>query len=79
MSYEPYFNVDSTWIIVYPSGNRRRLATVEICQGMEYEKSDYDVASRREFYGDPKSAFEYAQELAAENGLILDGDTVYLD
>ena len=79
MSYEPYFNEDSTWIIVYPCGNRRRLATVEICRGMGYEKGDYDIASRKEFYGDPKGAFEYAQELAAKYGLILDGDTTYLD
>lgn len=74
-----HFNSDSTWVIVYPNGNRNRLAVVEICSGMEYEKTDYAVASRREFYGDPEGANTYAQELASQHNLALDGVTQYLD
>ena len=72
-------NSDSTWIIVYPGGNRKRLAVVEICSGLEYEKTDYDIASRREFFGDPDGAYEYASSLAEANGLRLEGESALLD
>lgn len=72
-------NPNSTWIIVYPNGNRKRLAIIEICDGLEYEINDYAVASRQRFLGDPDGAFEYAQSLARENGLTLDDDDRYLD
>lgn len=66
----------STWIIIYPCGNRNRLSTAEICEGLEYEKSDYDIASRREF-GSAEEADEYCRELAAAHGLQT--DIQYLD
>ncbi len=72
-------NPNSTWIIVYPNGNRQRLAIIEICDGLEYEIGDYAVASRQRFPADPDGAFAYAQVLARENGLTLDDDDRYLD
>lgn len=71
-----HFNETSTWIIVFPRGERSRLSVVEICEALHYEKADYAIASREEFYGDPRGAHEYAKQLAAENGLIYEHDGV---
>ncbi len=73
----------STWIIIYPRGNRSILSIAEICFGMEYEKDDYAIASRREFFDDRQGAVEYCIELAKENHLKTDlaeyGHHDYLD
>lgn len=60
--------MSSKWHIVYPCGDRKRLSVVEICAGLEYELSDYAVASRESF-DDPESADGYAAELAKKHGL----------
>jgi len=71
----------STWIIVYSRGNRNVLAIAEICFGMEYEKDDYAIASRKEFYDDEQGAIDYCKQLARERGLSfdIDGHHDYLD
>ncbi|WP_298962288.1 hypothetical protein [uncultured Methylobacterium sp.] len=78
----------STWIIVYPRGDRSKLAVVEIVPALDYEKSDYAIASRREFFGEEdgltaeQRAAKYARELARNNGLSYEGsngDHDYLD
>jgi hypothetical protein len=72
----------STWIIVYPQGDRSKLAVVEIVPALDYEKRDYAIASRKEFLGDEPGACEYARELARQNGLTYEGsngDHDYLD
>ena len=53
----------SKWIICYPKGDQRKLAVAEICEGMEYEKSDYSLASRQD-YCSQEDAIDRAQELA---------------
>jgi hypothetical protein len=63
----------STYIIVYPRGDRSRLAVVEIVPALDYEKGDYAIASRKEFFGDNEGACKYARELARENGLSYEG------
>lgn len=69
----------SQYIIVYPSGHRNRLAVVEICAGLEYEKSDYAIASRQEFDTE-EAAILYAKELAHEHGKKFESDEPdYLD
>jgi hypothetical protein len=71
----------STYIIVYPRGDRTKLSLAEICFGMEYEKSDYSIASRKEFYEDLPGAVEYIRELARKHDLSLelDSDHDFLD
>ncbi len=72
----------STWIIIYPRGNKNRVSTAEICEGLEYEKSDYAIASRREFYDDRQGAWDYARDLAQTHGLTYEPDhdePAYLD
>ncbi len=61
---------ENSWyyIIIYPCGNRSKLDLAQICYGMEYEESDYAIASRRKFDNE-KDAAEYCKELAIENGL----------
>ena len=71
----------SNFHIVFPCGDRTRLAVAEICFGMEYELSDYAVASRESFpnYDD---AAKYAEQLARENQLQFQPDRdhpVFLD
>ncbi len=78
----------SDWIIVYPGGDRSRLAVVEILDALSYEKGDYAIASRQEFRGEEgglsaeQRACAYARKLAKENGLSYEGsngDHDYLD
>ncbi len=70
----------SQWIVIYPRGDRTRISTAEICDGMEYEIKDYALASRQRFYT-KQDADEYAVELAREHGRAteLEGYNDYLD
>lgn len=61
------------FIICYPRGDQTKLSVAEICEGMEYEKSDYRLASRRDFH-DRDIAVKYAKELARDNGLTYEGE-----
>jgi hypothetical protein len=56
------------WIIVYPCGNRNKIA---IAQAYPYEVSEYALASRQSFYSE-KEAAEYAIELAETHGKICE-------
>lgn len=58
----------SKWIIVYSQGNRSLITPVEICQGLEYEISDYAVASRKVFYSE-EEANDYCRRLAKKNDI----------
>jgi hypothetical protein len=72
----------STWIIVYPRGDKSALKVVEITPSESHEKGDYAIASRKEFLGDEAAACEYARDLAKQNGLSYEGsngDHDYLD
>ncbi len=68
----------SKWIICFPKGNRNKLALAEISEGMEYEISDYALASRHT-YPDEETAFATAKELAQENGLKFHHSEAFLD
>ena len=56
----------SKYHIVYPSGDKSKLAVVEICEGLEYELSDYSLASRQSFVAE-NEAKAYAKFLAKNN------------
>lgn len=62
-------------MVIYPNGNRNCL---DIAQVRDYEKSDWDLASRREF-DDKQECKEYMIELADCHNLRYVGDTAYLD
>lgn len=67
------------YMIVYPRGDRTRLA---VCQVRDYEKSEWALASRREFENTSdgeREANEYMRELASEYGLSYKGQQHYLD
>ena len=69
----------SKYHIVYPCGDRSALSVVEICNGMEHELTDYDVASRESFSRE-SDAEEYATELARKNKKEFRGNQPeYLD
>jgi len=70
----------SQWIIIYPRGDRSRISTAQICEGMEYEIKEYALASRQRFYSE-QEANEYAIQLASEFGRTpeIDGHHDYLD
>lgn len=63
------------WMVIYPRGNRK---TLDIAQVRDYEKSDWDLASQREF-DDEDECRDYMKELADRHNLRYDGDTAYLD
>ena len=62
------------WMVIYPGGNRKCL---DIAQVRDYEKRDWDLASRETFIYE-YDARDYMEELAAENGLRGSGPA-YLD
>lgn len=62
------------WMVIYPRGDRSRLA---IAQVRDYEKEDWDLASRETFIYE-YDARDYKDQLAAENGLS-GGGRAYLD
>ena len=63
------------YMVVYPRGNRSTLSTAYV---QDYEKSDWDLASQREF-DDATECNEYMRELARRHNLRCSGDTAYLD
>ena len=56
------------FIIIFPRGDRKKLSIAEISQSMSYEKEEYLVASKNDFF-DVQEACEYAKVLALKNGL----------
>jgi hypothetical protein len=69
-----------TYYIIYPRGDRSKISIVGLTPYLEYELSDYAVASRQSFTDDKPSAIEYAKKLAKENNLKYCGDDEgYLD
>lgn len=70
--------MNSKYHIVY-SGNTDRLIVVEICAGLEYELSDYRVASRQSFDSE-EEADDYAVDLALKHRLkFRSRQNTYLD
>jgi hypothetical protein len=53
------------WMVIYPRGNR---SCLDIAQVRDYEKDEWDLASRETFIYE-YDAQEYMRELAKENGL----------
>ena len=70
----------SQYHIVYPSGDQTKLSVVEICEGLEYELSDYSVASRERFDSE-HNANVHAKYLAKEHAksFISTSEENYLD
>ncbi|USN13950.1 hypothetical protein KABACHOK_01140 [Brevundimonas phage vB_BpoS-Kabachok] len=66
--------VPSTWIIIYPRGDRSRIGIAEITPACDHERRDYALAARRDFYDDEPGAEAYARALAKQYGLTLDPD-----
>ena len=71
-----------SFFIIYPGGDRSKLKPIELSEALEYELTDYAVASRHKF-NDVKTASKYVRDLAVENGkefipLTEDGND-YLD
>lgn len=64
-----------SWMVIYPNGNRKYL---DIAQVRDYEKADWDLASRREF-DDEDECHDYMVELAEKHGLRYSGGRAYLD
>lgn len=64
-------SVPSTWIIIYPGGDRSRIGVAEIVPTLDYERNDYTLAARKEFYNDKLGAEAYARALAKQYGLTL--------
>lgn len=63
------------YLIVYPKGDRTRLAVV-YAGVVDYD--DYDRASRR-YFNSKSEAHEEARRLADEYGKMLDGEPEFLD
>lgn len=70
-----------SYFIVYPGGDRSKLAIINLSDYMRYELSDYAVASRHEWSDDEvEDAVSYAKKLAKENNKEYIGDDDgYLD
>lgn len=64
-----------SWMVVYPRGDRSKL---DIAQVRDYEKSDWDLASRQEFDSESECR-EYMEELGQRHGLRYSGGRAYLD
>lgn len=69
------------FFIVYPGGDKSRLSIASVYSHCMYEKSDYALASRMDFY-EEEEALKYCRKLARENNLLFDGGSngnCYLD
>ena len=66
--------VPSTWIIIHPRGDRTQVGIAEITPALDYERRDYCLAARKDFYDDEPGAEAYARALAKQYGLTLDKD-----
>jgi hypothetical protein len=71
---------NSLYHIIYPRGDKSQLKVVEILAALDYELSEYSVASRKSF-DNYYEAVDYAKSLAKENGLtfVSDDRQDYLD
>lgn len=58
--------MSSRYHIIYPRGERDKLAVVEIVGALSYELNDYAVASRHD-YSTYQEAANYAKSLAKEH------------
>ena len=79
--YDPVIHTSTLyWIVVYPRGDRSKLAVAEMCDATDYEEHDYAIASRKRFR-DEAMAAQYCRELAAQHGLKaeLEGNQGVLD
>lgn len=63
------------WMVIFPCGDRGRL---DIAQVRSYEKSDWALASRREFDSE-RECRDYMLELAEKHDLGYPGKQSYLD
>lgn len=59
------------FFIVFPCGNRAKLKVIQLYDYMEYELSDYAVASRHHFLLET-DAYAYAERLAQKHSLTLE-------
>ena len=72
---------ETFFIICYPGGDESKISVAEISRGMEYEKSDYRLASRHD-YDTREEAVDNARKLAKMYGLTYiggPGDNHFLD
>lgn len=65
------------WMVIYPKGNRSMLSIALV---FYYEKSDWDLASEREFI-EEENCREYMKYLAKKHNLdyVEQNNTAYLD
>lgn len=64
----------STWIIIYPRGDRSQIGIAEIVPALDYERADYAIAAQQDFYDDQPGAEAYARALAKRYSLTLHPD-----
>jgi hypothetical protein len=71
----------NTYHLIYPRGDKKILRVLELSSALDYELSDYSVASSESFM-DEDVANDYGQKLAARHGLAFeykDGRAPYLE
>lgn len=71
---------EEVYFVVYPGGDRTKLSLGCLSYSCLYEKDEYDLASRQDFY-DEDEAIKYGKELANMNNLdfVYESDNAYLD
>ena len=57
--------------IVFPSGDKTKLAVISLSDSCSYELDDYCLASRRDF-NEISDVIDYAKKLANKHNLELD-------
>lgn len=68
--------MSSRYYLIYPRGDRTKLCTLEVPEGMEYELMDFAIASRNSF-DDEEEACVYGQKLADTHKLTFDAGSRY--
>lgn len=69
---------DKIFFIIYPSGDRTKISISYLTTYNYHEKSDYAVASRKDFYYEDE-AITYAKKLASDNNLLYVYEEGFLD
>lgn len=64
------------YMVVYPKGDRTRLSVAQV---LDYEQSDWALASMQKFGYDKQACREYMIELAEKHNLDYDGKQHLLD
>jgi hypothetical protein len=64
---------DEIYFVIFPGGDRTKIDYAGLSGYMLYEKNDYAVASRKEFY-DEEDCIKYAKDLAIKNNLSYVGN-----